>query len=323
MDQLRITEVITVAKMLMEWSLAIREKEKVLVLVDTETDGIVVQALCAGAKIVGAEPTVVIIIPPKIAGQDPNPIAVRAMGAADVVICPVWPAIGHSSSVKQLLDEKRIRYLSMPGITSEQMIRGAGSANYEEVFETGQRLVSVLNKAKMINIKTTLGTDLIASIKGMPYRVGAALARNPGELACFPDGEAWGAPVEGTAEGKVVIDGSLTMFGLIREPVVYRVKNGRVIAVEGGSQAREIERLMNEIENANNIAEISIGTNPGARMTGNVSEDKKGIGRVHVALGNNLLLGGSIRSTLHLDGVILEPTVTIDNKVVVEAGKIK
>ncbi len=323
MFSLRITELLPIANRIMEWSLAVKEGEQVLILVDIETDPLLIESLCAATRIARAEPTVVTIRPTKVAGEDPGPIAVRAMEAADVVISPAWPALGHSNSVRKLREAKRIRYMSMPGITSEMIVKGGGSADYQEVFEISQRLVNVLNKAKMINVKTSLGTDLTASIENMPYRVGAALAREPGMIACFPDGEAWGAPVEGTAYGKVVIDCSLTIFGLVREPVVCYVEKGRVVDVQGGSQAKEVKQLISQIANADNIAEIAIGTNPASIITGIISEEKKGLGRVHVALGNNLMLGGKTESKLHLDGVMLEPTVTVDDQIIVEDGEVK
>jgi leucyl aminopeptidase (aminopeptidase T) len=320
---MRRNAVVSKAKTILEWSLAVKKGERVLILVDTETDEVVTKALYDAARALNTEPTIVTIQAPEVAGQNPSAIAVRAIETADVVICPVLPAIGHSSSVKRQLDSKRIRYLSMPGITGEQMVRGGGCANYEEVLKTSQKLVQILNRANRIYVRSELGTDLTASITGMQYWASAALARNPGELSCFPDGEACGAPVEGTTEGKVIIDTSLTMFGLITEPITYYVEKGSVIEVDGGSQARDVQQLINQIENASNIAEIAIGTNPNARVTGNVSEDKKGIGKVHVALGNNLLYGGTTKSPLHLDGVISKPTVIVDDRILIDSGLIK
>lgn len=77
-------------------------------------------------------------------------------------------------------------------------------------------------------------------------------------------------------------------------------------------------------ENALNIAEfaIGIGTNPRSRMKGNMAEDKILRGCVHVAVGDNHTIGGKLQSHVHLDGVILSPTVEIDTHLIVKEGKL-
>jgi hypothetical protein len=70
------------------------------------------------------------------------------------------------------------------------------------------------------------------------------------------------------------------------------------------------------------LAEIAIGTNPNARITGVMRENKKLEGSVHIALGASSDTGGLVDSKTHIDGKIRRPTVTIDNRVVVENGRI-
>ncbi len=43
-------------------------------------------------------------------------------------------------------------------------------------------------------------------------------------------------------------------------------------------------------------------------------------GRVHVALGDNVSFGGCVRSALHLDGMVLAPTMTVDERTLVSGG---
>lgn len=71
-----------------------------------------------------------------------------------------------------------------------------------------------------------------------------------------------------------------------------------------------------------NVAELGIGTNDRARITGNVLEDEKAIGTAHIAFGDNKSMGGTVRVASHLDGVILSPTVLIDGKPVLEGGEL-
>jgi leucyl aminopeptidase (aminopeptidase T) len=72
-----------------------------------------------------------------------------------------------------------------------------------------------------------------------------------------------------------------------------------------------------------NIAELGIGTNDQAIVTGAILEDEKVMGTVHIALGNNISMGGTCDVGIHLDGVILAPTVSVDGKLIMERGKLK
>ncbi len=75
-------------------------------------------------------------------------------------------------------------------------------------------------------------------------------------------------------------------------------------------------------EDGTNVAELGIGTNDSARLTGNILEDEKILGTIHVAFGDNHSFGGNIRVPSHQDGVVMAPTVTIDGTTVLDGGKL-
>ena len=101
-------------------------------------------------------------------------------------------------------------------------------------------------------------------------------------------------------------------------------KDGKVVSITGASEeANVIERYFERDENNRNIAEFAIGTNPNARLIGIMAEDKKVAGTVHFAIGDSMSLGGVVQAEIHLDGLMLKPTVIVDNKqVLVENGKL-
>ena len=64
---------------------------------------------------------------------------------------------------------------------------------------------------------------------------------------------------------------------------------------------------------AYNLAELGIGTNGGvAELVGSVLLDEKAGGTVHIAIGDNVGIGGETDAPLHLDGIIRDPTVYAD-----------
>jgi leucyl aminopeptidase (aminopeptidase T) len=70
------------------------------------------------------------------------------------------------------------------------------------------------------------------------------------------------------------------------------------------------------------LAEFGIGTNPKARL-GIVLEGEKVLGTCHIALGDNSTFGGRVRAGIHIDGIILKPTVKLDEKILMENGRLK
>jgi leucyl aminopeptidase (aminopeptidase T) len=96
------------------------------------------------------------------------------------------------------------------------------------------------------------------------------------------------------------------------------------VSITGSAQeVNMIERHFEHDDNARNIAEFAIGTNPNARLTGNLAEDKKLLGTVHFAIGDNKSLGGRVASTIHLDGLMVKPTVVADDRrTIVQDGKL-
>ncbi|KUK84633.1 MAG: Leucyl aminopeptidase [Synergistales bacterium 58_81] len=73
---------------------------------------------------------------------------------------------------------------------------------------------------------------------------------------------------------------------------------------------------------ARNLAELGIGTNKKARVTGVILEDEKIYSTVHIALGSNDTFGGTVAAGIHLDGVIKSPELYIDGKLIVSGGEI-
>ncbi len=71
------------------------------------------------------------------------------------------------------------------------------------------------------------------------------------------------------------------------------------------------------------VCELGIGTNPNARLQGNVLTDEKVMGTVHIAIGHNALAsyGGQNRAPIHLDGVIGGPTLIVDGETLIKDGK--
>lgn len=183
-------------------------------------------------------------------------------------------------------------------------------------------LTRLMQQASDAVLHTPGGTELQMSIQGREAFSCHSLIRAKGATATIPEwGDAETSPVEGSAQGHIVYDVSMAYLGKITSPIHVEVQDGLARKITGGRQATELDDLLGRAgKGARNIAELGIGTVYGAAISGH-KDDKVG-GTAHVALGHNVTLGGTVESEVHLDGVMLEPTLTLDGRPVLERGKV-
>jgi leucyl aminopeptidase (aminopeptidase T) len=214
---------------------------------------------------------------------------------------------------------------SLPGITVSLMTDGSMTVDYERLSARSWALNQLLETAHQAEVTTPAGTRLALSLAGREPQTPPddGLYRQPGAFGNLPAGEAYIAPVEGSADGIVVVDGSMAPLGLVQTPIRLTVRQGRVVQISGGAQATRLEELLGDINHAGAwmVGELGIGTNDHARLTGNVLEDEKVMGTVHVGLGRNVDFGGTVDSPAQHDGVLRAPTLILDGQTVIQEGR--
>jgi leucyl aminopeptidase (aminopeptidase T) len=306
------------AQMVVQNSAGIRPGENVCIVCDTNSFAIA-KVLAAASHAAGAETVLVMMTAREMNKNEPPPVVASAMLAADVILALTTHGIIHTDA--RLAASKRgARTLSMRNITEETMIAGAMLADYNEVSAMTTRLAEILTEGRTIRLTTSLGTDATFHIEGRKGLALGGLATEPGGVTTLPSGEATIAPIEGATEGKLIIDFAMDEIGRLSAPICLNVRQGKVVSIEGGREAGLLEQLLAGDESAFNISEFAIGTNPKSRMKGSMGEDKICKGCVHVAVGDNHAIGGKAQSNVHLDGIILGPTVEIDGRLIVAKG---
>ncbi|MBD3170177.1 MAG: aminopeptidase, partial [candidate division Zixibacteria bacterium] len=210
---------------------------------------------------------------------------------------------------------------TLPGITEETMTR-ALNADYEKVAKRSNTLAKLLSKGNSARITTPSGTDITMSIQGREGKPDTGLVYTGEDFSNLPAGEAYIAPMEKTAEGVYMVDGSMAGLGLLKKPLTITVEKGHAVDIKGGAPATKLKKMLDAVgPKARNIAELGIGTNDKARLCGSVLEDEKVMGTVHLAIGDNKSMGGRVSVPIHLDGMLLKPTLYIDDKMIMKNGK--
>jgi leucyl aminopeptidase (aminopeptidase T) len=268
----------------------------------------------------GADATLAVISEREThAAEPPRPVA-AAMAAADVVLAPTIQSLSHTAA-RKAASEAGVRIATLPGVTEEMLAR-LMNGDLEEMRRRGWAIVNTMNRGSQVRITDVNGTDLRLSIEGREGIVDAGELSGRGAFGNLPCGEGFIAPVEGTAEGTLVVDGSIAAVGLVESPLQLTIEGGHLIGATGNEGAQLMELLTPHGPDGTNVAELGIGTNEEAILTGNILEDEKIFGTAHVAFGASAGIGGTVQVPVHLDVVVKEPTVEIDGEAILGGGEL-
>jgi leucyl aminopeptidase (aminopeptidase T) len=266
----------------------------------------------------GADATLAVISERDSAAAEPPRAVAAAMAAADVVLAATIQSLSHTAA-RKAASEAGVRVGSLPGVTEEMLAR-LMTGDLEEIRRRGWAIVTALNRASEARITCPHGSDLRIGLEGRMGIVDAGELGSRGAFGNLPCGEGYIAPLEGTTEGTLVVDGSIAEVGLLETPVSLTVREGHLVEATGDDGARLMELLTAHGPDGTNVAELGIGTSEEAILTGNILEDEKILGTCHVAFGASAAIGGTVQVPVHLDCIVLEPTIEVGGETIVSGG---
>lgn len=312
-------ELLIAARTALDSCMALKKDETLLIVTDDNKRKIG-EALYSVGREMAKEALMVTMPPAEVNGQEPPENVAKMMTSYDVVICPTTKSVTHTDA-KRNACAAGARVATMPGITEDMMARTL-KADYNLIAERTFKLTEILDVGKVARITTKLGTDLSMPIAGIKAISSTGLVREKGKGGNLPSGESFLMPEEGKSNGVIYIDASVATIGKISaDPIKVTIKDGFAVKFEGGPEAQKLEQVLNAFgKDGMNVAELGIGTNHEATITGQILEDEKVMGTIHVAWGNNVSMGGTYNVGVHIDGVVLKPTVYVDDQKIMEDG---
>jgi leucyl aminopeptidase (aminopeptidase T) len=297
--------------------LGVREGEELLVVANPATAELG-ERLRAEAEAAGAD-TVLALMPERDShtGEPPASIA-AAMASADAVLAPTVQSLSHTAA-RKAASEAGVRIATLPGVTEEMLAR-VMSAGMEGLRTRGRAIADLLTHGGEAHLTCANGSDLRLDLEGRVAISDAGELSAPGAFGNLPCGEGFVAPVGG--EGRLVVDGTIAGIGMPDEPVELEVVDGRLTEASTPPGRRLMELLTEHGREATSVAELGIGSNEKAILTGNVLEDEKILGTAHVAFGASAAIGGAVQVPVHLDCVVLRPSVAVDGEPVLRDGEL-
>jgi len=227
----------------------------------------------------------------------------------DVIVALPYYSTSHTLFRKLLTDVFGTRYCSMP-LFKEEMFYTALQEDISILKKRAEILLNKIKGAETIIVTSENGTYLRFSIKGKDFIEDTGDLTFKGAFSNLPAGEVFIAPVEGTADGKIVIEYAPTFQ--LESPLTLWLSNGEVVHIQGDDKYKEV--LNNKFslgENNNKLAEFGIGINSHAINYFNILEAEKIYGTIHLAFGDNSSFGGNLKANFHEDYIIQKPTVEV------------
>lgn len=301
--------------------MGLREDESCLAVCDTSRKRLG-SAVYEAAKQITSGANLFVVQMPGPEGWQPDTLSQleKEMLTQDVILLLTGRSLSHTDARRRAV-KGGARLASMPGITADMLLRAA-RADYRAISKKSERLKDVLTDAETISVETELGTAMEFSVRGMEGHMEDGLYNRAATWGNMPAGEACIGPEEGSAEGVIVVDWSMSTIGRLAEPLIIRVEGGRAVEIRGKRAGTLLQRLNPFGPSAFTVAEFAMGTNEWAQLSGIVLEDEKVFGTAHFALGNNISFGGTTDVPIHLDGVLRAPTVTVDGRRIMALGRL-
>ena len=306
-------------KAVIEDCLVVKEGEDVVVVCNPATESLA-ERLRAGAESVGAEAVLTMMAERNQHGQEPPESVAAAMLKADVLLVPTVQSLSHTAARKAATDAGA-RAATLPGATEEMLAR-VMSADMEELRRRGSELADLLTAGSETHITSAEGSDLTLNIEGRDGIPDSGQLGEPGAFGNLPCGEGFISPHHDSGSGKLVVDGVIASIGIPEKPVELTVEDGALVDATGEMGEELMRQLTAAGRDGTRVAELGIGTNEKAILTGDLLEDEKLLGTVHVAFGASAGIGGEIQVPVHLDCVVMKPTLTVDGREVIRDGEL-
>ncbi|WP_254838522.1 aminopeptidase [Natronomonas marina] len=312
------------ARTIVEESAALQPDEDVVIVTDWEAAE-VAERIAAAARERDANVTMTLMDPREHEGNEPPDSVAAAMYEATVVFVIVSRSISHSDAVEAGLDSDR-RWIMMTQFAPEQLIDGAIYADFEAMQPKIEAMADRFSEADSATVTSPQGTEVHVGLSGREGNAVNGLAREPGGAGGPGAMEANVAPVEGTTEGTVVVDGAIPDFdiGALSEPITLEIEDGAVTDVEGGVVAEKLRRVWEGYDDPGvyNVAQLAVGMNPEVTaFDDHFITAHCRYGNVHFGIGKSTVLGGTVEAPVHFDVMLGEADLELDGELVVENGR--
>ena len=231
-----------------------------------------------------------------------------------------WLGIGFPT-------EAQSKYFNFKFDEFSEMFWAAVDIDYDKLSKQAFKIANLIKQKKEIKIMTRKGTNLTGTCGERPVFCDDGIFSDEdiamgATLLNIPTGEVYFAPDEPTFSGTAVFDLVMREGTRIEDLELY-FNEGRAQAISAKKGLNDYHKVMAGASGDKDvIGEIGIGLNPLiTKMTGYMLTDEKIIGTAHLAIGNNITMGGINQSDIHWDMIINRPTILVGDELLMKDGE--
>ncbi|MGR9092643.1 MAG: leucyl aminopeptidase [Gammaproteobacteria bacterium] len=188
-----------------------------------------------------------------------------------------------------------------------------------------------LANAKRLRFTNAVGTDVTYDLGRKPILTEYGYTATAGRWDHWPGGFLATLAADNGVNGSVVMDVKDIIYPLkrfVRSPIEFIIKDGAVIEINGGVDADELKAFIATYDDprAFAISHIGWGLNQGCEwsvdLPGIGMDGRACYGNVLFSLGPDTEFGGSNDTPCHLDLPMQHCTLTLDDELIVDEGRI-
>lgn len=312
------------ARIVLEDCLKLKKGEDFLIVTDFENQK-VADVFARHAQKIGGEVAAASFFKHSSHGEDPPEPIISAMCSADVVVLAAIYSLTNSNARRKAV-KSGTRVISIPGCSEELFNSKAIEVDFIKQKELIDKIGLLMTEGNKISVSTDLGTDITVELCGRESVNQSAVAHKKGSWSPFPNIEVAVGPDVKTLKGNFIVDGVIIPGGYVDKPVDIKIESGRIVDIKGGRSAQKFRELLASFgdENIYNIVEIGIGCNPKSEFgKGSMGEDESKFGTLHLGIGEGHSFGVKNSAPAHIDLVIRNPLIKIDDKLIFKNEKIQ
>jgi len=257
-------------------------------------------------------------------GSPFSEIVAAAMAASSLVIALTRANAAHTEA-RQRATRAGVGVICLPESDGEDFFLAPGwNADFVALRPAIQGLADAFTAARTARVRSTAGTDITMSIESRRGRALHGFA-NTVDISAGYCLESSLAPVEGTAEGVIMVNASIPGIGLIgEEPVRIVYERGMAVAIEGGAEARRFRELLASFGDPGvyNLGELGVGMNPCCTLDGTMLSDESVYGSIQLALGTSAYIGGTVKAAAHYDTIVTDAVLELDGRAVLRGTEL-
>jgi len=258
-----------------------------------------------------------------------NRVAIDALKATDLIIDLMGMYRGGEQ--KEILDAGARIILVKEG--PETFMRLAPRIEDKQLV---QNALALFKATRQMHVVSEAGTDFVASFGKYDYLPQYGFSDARGHWDHCPSAFIAGWPTQASVNGRVVLNAGdviLPFKTYLRTPITLDIKHGYIESIEGGFDAKYLREYMAAFgdKEAYAVSHLGWGLHTRAHWTAlgmydkrqtNGMDSRSFAGCFMFSTGPNVEGGGDRETACHLDIPMLDCTVAMDERVVVDKGRL-